>query len=250
MSSEEIDYEAVLADLHDRRSKIDAAIDAVKGILAALGRTPSGSTRVRSAQDIAPDTFFGLTIADAAIKYLGMVRSAQTVPQIWEALKQGGLPHTKYNAVYTALSRRAEDVIKLPDGSFGLAEWYPNNPAVKRQSKSAPSKLRVMKVHNPPEKEPSAESSTPPVAQTKGTMTQPDRCEVFLRDEKRPLHISALISRLAEQGVVTKPVNLSTPLRKDGRFENLGDNVWAIKEWPENMKASHRKGNKEATLPI
>jgi DNA-directed RNA polymerase delta subunit len=248
MSTEEIDYEAVLADLHERRNKIDAAIDAVKGILAAVGRTPSGSTRIRSAQDIAPDTFFGLTIADAAIKYLGMVRSAQTLPQIWEALKQGGLPHTKYNAVYTAFSRREQvgDVIKLPDGSFGLAEWYPTNPTTKRQAKqnSKPQETTA-------EKESSAKNNKSPIAREQVRMTQPDHCVVFLREAKKPLHITALLSKLAEKGIVTKAVNLSTPLRVDTqkRFENLGDNVWALTEWSESIKAPHRK-DKEATLPI
>ncbi|HEX8653306.1 MAG TPA: hypothetical protein VF708_21000 [Pyrinomonadaceae bacterium] len=249
MSSEEIDYEAVLADLHERRSKIDAAIDAVKGILAAVGRTPTGSTRIRSAQDIAPDAFFGLTIAEAAIKYLGMVRSAQTLPQIWEALKQGGLPHTKYNAVYTALTRREQvgDVIKLPDGSYGLAEWYPTNPTAKRQTKqnSKPQEAAA-------EKESPAKSNVTPIAREQGAMTQPDHCEVFLREAKKPLHITVLLTMLAGKGIITKAVNLSTPLRKDPkqRFENLGSNTWALAEWPESMKAPYRKDKKEATLPI
>jgi hypothetical protein len=101
----DVDYQAVLADLKERREKIDSAIQAVESILASLG-PGSGTARVRGSQDIAVDAFLGLTIAEAAVSYLTKVRTAQSVAQIWEAIKKGGLPHTKYNAVYNALNRR------------------------------------------------------------------------------------------------------------------------------------------------
>src|SRR5438477_411254 len=58
---------------------------------------------------ISDDAFFGLSITEAAKKYLGMVKRKQTVREIADALDRGGLPHTSSNFVATVATmlRRA-----------------------------------------------------------------------------------------------------------------------------------------------
>jgi hypothetical protein len=245
MPVEEIDYEAVLADLEERRSKIDAAIDAVKGIIASLGITPTGSSRVRGPQDISTDAFFNLNTGEAARKYLGMVKGAQSVSQVWEALKRGGLPDISYNAVYNALSRRENnpgDVVKLPDNTWGLAEWYGGGTAPKKRRTGGSKENGSDKTHS----EASAPAPTPaaePTPTGSGAVTQLDRCEAYLRDAKSPLHISKLVEKLAAVGETTKPDSLSSNLRKDKkqRFRNHGKNTWGLAEWPESVLNQGRK---------
>lgn len=241
--SADVDYQAVLADLKERREKIDSAIQAVESILASLGPT-SGTSRVRGSQDIAVDAFLGLTIAEAAVTYLALVRTAQSVAQIWEAIKKGGLPHTKYNAVYNALNRRETqegDVARLPDGTWGLAEWYPRSPSPAR-------KYRV-KVEQKLNQKPERKASPAIVAQagellekqhrarkgTGGGISLVDACDQFLREAGKPLHLSVLIAKLGEIGRITSTPSLSSTLRKDNkqRFTNLGKNIWALAEWKQ-----------------
>jgi len=82
-----VDYNAVLADLEARKSQIDSAIAAVKNILASAGVLTNGhSEGVIRPEDIPAHAFLGLSIPDAAKKFLGMVKSKQALSQIMQAL--------------------------------------------------------------------------------------------------------------------------------------------------------------------
>jgi hypothetical protein len=120
-------YEQVLADLRAKRAKIDAAIEAIEDLLGVASSAPAGSLQRQGAsQAIEGDTFFGLSVADAAKKYLQIVKKKQSTRDIAKALESGGLTHNSkdfYNTVYTVLTR-SEFFAKLPDSTWGLAEWY------------------------------------------------------------------------------------------------------------------------------
>jgi hypothetical protein len=130
-------YDLVLADLIAQRDKLNAAIDAIQAIRggapSVTSETPrhpngSGSAKIES------DSFFGLTVLEAAKKYLAMVKRPQKAATITEALQQGGYHFSAANPVATvgALLRRDDnaegEVVKLPDGAFGLASWYKTRP--------------------------------------------------------------------------------------------------------------------------
>ncbi|HAF21828.1 MAG TPA: hypothetical protein DCK93_02775 [Blastocatellia bacterium] len=213
------DYHAVLADLKERREGIDAAIKTVEGIIVQLGLTP-GSAKIRGTQDLPADAFLTLTIPEAAIKFLGMVRSAQSVAQIWEAMKQGGLTHTKYNAVYNALFRRENqvgDVVKLPDGNWGLSEWYATSPSLKRKVKSKTVSAEPQEAKAPPKRE---------------GLTVVDATERVLREVGKPLHANVIVEKLREMGKETSAKSIAGTLPQDPkkRFKNLGKNLWVLVE--------------------
>lgn len=142
-----IDYEAVLVDLEARRAQIDKAIEAVQLIIGLPGGSviagPVGAgTTMRRAEplpaEIRGDTFFRMNIGDAAAKYLKMSKAPKTLPEIAEALTQGGITHASKNfqtTLHVALSRAAEKGIlaKVKRGQWGLAEWY---PGMKRRKNS------------------------------------------------------------------------------------------------------------------
>jgi DNA-directed RNA polymerase delta subunit len=244
--SADADYHAVLADLRQRKAEIEAAIKAVEGIIALLGLKEGETRKIRGTQDLPTDAFLSLTIPEAAIKYLGMVRSAQSAAQIWEALKQGGLPHTKYAAVYNALTRRqqqAGDILKLPDSNWGLAEWYPRPPVGARRA--APRRERADRdlsesaesISVNGDGESSAQSSTI-LATTEPypKLSLVDAAATLLENAGGPLHAKELVDRLNTlYGKSTNVRSLSGTLPQDGkrRFRNLGRNLWVLVEPPE-----------------
>ena len=130
-----VDYQAVLEDLRARRASLDAAITA----LEQLAGTPSGASNIGivgasaspSSGALRSDTFFGMGIGDAAVKYLGIVKAPKNVAQIQTALETGGLTHTSknfYGTVFTALQRRVDnegDITRVKRGEYGLTVWYP-----------------------------------------------------------------------------------------------------------------------------
>ena len=244
--SAEIDYIAVLADLKAKRAKLDVMIEGLEDYLSMSGIGASSLQRVSGANDIPSDAFLTLALGDAAKKYLGMVRKIQSIPQIVEALKQGGLHHAKTNAVYTALVRREDkvgDVIKADDNNWGLNEWYATNPNIKRKQK--PVKYQENPITSNTES-----TSTAPAPPSRSGITILDACEQILHKANQSLHAENLVRILAsDYGKSTNVKSIAGSLPGDAkrRFENLGRNVWTLAEWPESIK---NQGQKENRLPL
>lgn len=137
MSTETIDYAAVLADLEAKREALDAAIVAIR-LMPGLGPFPASiapgaglgaagpSAAAMEAADIPQGAFLGLSISDAARKYLDAVKKKQSTKQIADALIRGGVHSTSGNfttIVYSVLGRQS-DIVRV-GGDWGLAIWYP-----------------------------------------------------------------------------------------------------------------------------
>ena len=127
MINKTVDYDAVLVDLEAKRDELDAAISAIKRLVAG-GAATNGARRTSAAGvvDIRKDDFFGLSAVDAAKKYLHMCKTSQSTKAIAIAIQKGGF-HTAaknvYSNVYTSLSR-GEHFVKVGKGLWGLKEWY------------------------------------------------------------------------------------------------------------------------------
>ncbi len=124
-----VDWPAALAEIEARIAKLEATAATIREIIAAAGGTittpygggPSGGMR--------PDAFLKMSIPDATKKHLETVRQKQSTQEVIDALQRGGLPPSKYNTVYSILSRREKqtgDIINMK-GDWALAEWYPNH---------------------------------------------------------------------------------------------------------------------------
>lgn len=133
-----IDYQAVLADLEERRGQLDAAIAAVRLIMSGApgvaqdpdappreqvvtpAKQQSGSSG-RAAVDT--DTFFGLSTSNAVKKFLSIAKRPQS------GQVHAVDPKTAYTNVYTALKRgKDREFAQTRNGEWGLAEWYNNKP--------------------------------------------------------------------------------------------------------------------------
>jgi hypothetical protein len=143
MEAPNIDYAAVLADLRAKRDKLNAAIEAIEPLVFSARPAPpaegAGSdtgmgdetsspreTKEAFPARVEPDTFFGLSITEAARKYLRMKKRPAATREITDALLEGGyLTNSKvfYSNVFASL-RRSPEFVSVQQ-KWGLAEWYP-----------------------------------------------------------------------------------------------------------------------------
>lgn len=123
-------YDAAIADLESRIDRLQGTLDTLRQLRTqadGAAQTPNTS-RHGSDADIAHDTFFGMTISDAARKYLGMAKATKSTGEIAEALERGGLKHSSKDFPTTVRSiiGPRDEFLRTPNGDWGLSEWYPN----------------------------------------------------------------------------------------------------------------------------
>jgi hypothetical protein len=144
------DYADEIAKLEAMRKAIDDAITGFK-ILAGQSGLMSNLVRAISSQaaqaafplkpsegdpkkdevepvsaDVRRDTFFSMSITDAAEKYLRMQKEPRPAKEICKMLKAGGLLTTAKNFYVTVYSSMLRDArFKKVGKEWGLAEWYP-----------------------------------------------------------------------------------------------------------------------------
>jgi len=132
-----LDYATVLVDLQDRRDALAAAVEGLDAAIAALTRVITGSiggaatsappSTASRKSSIKADSFYRMTVTDAAKKYLAMVGEPRPVADIADALNKGGLP-CKVDSVMSLISRAARatphEFEKIGGGQWGLPEWY------------------------------------------------------------------------------------------------------------------------------
>jgi hypothetical protein len=141
MSENQNPFEAAIVALEARRAQVNAEIDADVAKLREIGERMSGMALTSGATSTVPakiekDTFYNLTLPDAAKKFLAMSnRKPQTTNAIIDALEKGGLKKTTYASMYTSLSRRESNVgdIVNVNGDWGLPEWYGAKPKPKKR---------------------------------------------------------------------------------------------------------------------
>jgi len=154
MSTEAIDYSAVLADLESRRAALDAAITHLRMFLAGQGGNVSGGGTQASGGvpiptgEVPAGAFLGKSIPDAVKLYLQIMKRKATTREIAEALRRGGMESTSANfqgivhAVINRYWKSGGDIIKLDKSTWGLAAWYPAGVRATAQEKHPGGKKR------------------------------------------------------------------------------------------------------------
>ena len=182
----------------------------------------------------------------------------QTIPEIVEALQQGGMPTLKPNTVYAALRRRESivgDIVRIGADDWGLKEWIKNAPVPKRAQKTKKAKKRAKAKGKPRPRaekvsvdassyasvttEQEAPAWVDPKSLSGGAgMTIADAAEEILKKAGKPLHLKELAAKLGEYGKRNTTQGLSGNLNQDRlkRLVNLGGNMWALAEWPEEKR--------------
>jgi hypothetical protein len=236
-----VDYQAVVADLKSRRARLDQLIAGFEAMIlgqgdpATLDVDPTAPTGGVLPTMIHADTFFGLSIADAAKKFLKMARRAQHTAAIADAVGQGGLKRPDVNVMSSILVRAAKgrEVTKVGKGMWGLAEWYPKSAKEPDERRKRPEarKARVPKASKKgaPEKKASPKAAAP--AQANGTRPSDIAMEVIRGAAGKPLHATEIIKRISERGVVAARLPLEGFLNrqaKAGKLQKVGPSIFAL----------------------
>jgi hypothetical protein len=135
MPEPSMDFSAVLLDLQEKRAHLQTAVEGLDKAIEALGNLVSGASSGvplgppaaagKPSLALRSDTFFRMTVLDAAKKFLSMVAQPRSISQITDALNRGGLT-CKPESVATIMSKAAKtnEVVKIGSGDWGLPEWY------------------------------------------------------------------------------------------------------------------------------
>jgi hypothetical protein len=153
MSTDSIDYSAVLADLEAKRAALDATISHLRLYLSGQsGSSVSASSPTGTAStngEIPAGAFLAKSIPEAAKLYLQIVKRKATTRDIAEALRRGGMESTSSNfqgivhAVINRYWKAGGDIVKLDKSTWGLAEWYPSGVRATVQEKKSSKKRRT-----------------------------------------------------------------------------------------------------------
>ena len=135
--TEGIDFEALLATLEEERANLDKMIAWVKWKLpkadsngaAKIEQMIAQRSEVMRFPRLKSDTFFKMSFPQAITECLNIMKRPMSARDITNALQEGGLTHKAkdlYQTVFPTLQRMKEkgEVDKLPNGDWGLAEWY------------------------------------------------------------------------------------------------------------------------------
>jgi hypothetical protein len=237
--SERLDYESILAGMEAERAALDTAIAGLRAYLNK-GTTdplsgPGGPTVLAKPIDpsmIRDDAFFGLSIGEAAKKYLTLVKRKQSVREIAEALERGGLPHTSsnfVNTVGTMLNRAAindAELVRVGRGEWGLSGWYGNRrpkPEPPKKSKRAKPVKASKPIGPRPEGKPRAHDG-PTVHQLAANA---------IKEAGKPIPIGEILERIAAaSGRHVKKDTLaavfSVATRKGDTFVKVSPSVFGL----------------------
>lgn len=235
MSTEAMNYEAVLAWLEAKRAAADKAIAGIKEMMGLeKGEVPGGPIKPIEIGNIAEDAFLNLSIGDAARKYLGMVRKAQTVGQICEALKRGGFHSTSKNfvtTVYSVLARQEKaggDVVRVERGQWALRDWHPTIRRTKAAAgdKAPEEATESEKPKGKPQERPAAQGCKAAAGSLR------DRAKQALSDAGKPLKAAESAAMLATNGKAVNMGSLEAVLSflttHDGSVRRVSPGLYAL----------------------
>jgi hypothetical protein len=245
--AESVDYAVVLADLKARRARLDQLIAGIEAtILGGGGDVPvdleAGSSGPILPTTIHPDTFFGMSIIEAAKKFLKIARRAQHTTAIAEALSQGGQKRPTDAVLSSILVRAAKgrEITKVGKGMWGLPEFYPKakEPV---EDKKLPGSHRRTQTKKSATKRPEAkkpETKTAPKAKAAATATAKnpngarpsDLAVEFIRATTKPFHTMDVTKYVNGKGVGASRTTIESFLHrqaKAGKLQKTGPSTYA-----------------------
>ena len=251
-------YDAVLADLYTKRDEIESAINTIlflqgSGSTATPSGVANGGARPSRAGVIPSNAFFGMSLVDAAKKYIELSQAKRTLVQIVKGLEEGGMPPQKPGTVYAALRRREStvgDIMKVGE-EWGLKDWFAgisiSEVAKAKPTKGKKGKKKTRKaakaVASKPAKTEPTDTPTVDVPEEKPTKAKPmsilNAAHAVLEKEGAPLHAEVLTKRINEsygKNTNLKSIAATLPGDSTGRFDNIGNNTWVLRAWPDEKK--------------
>lgn len=151
----------LMAAVEEMQKEIDAlqvAINkkkqAINAMYDSMGEQPPYEIEGESpiSLTIRPDQFYGKGFATAASSYLKIKKQACSAQEIMDGLVRGGFDfpwkdEDQLRNVAISLAKNTQVFHKLPNGTFGLLEWYPD---LKKKKQAKPDDMTKKGV-TPPE---------------------------------------------------------------------------------------------------
>ncbi len=143
-------YDAGILDVEARIRNMQVALETLKQLRASYLGEPAHASPVatRTADtEVQHDTFFGMTIADASKKYLTMMKATKSTADIAAALELGGLKHSSkdFSSNVRSIIGNRDEFIRVPNGDWGLIEWYPGQGRGKKAKPEKKAKRKAVK---------------------------------------------------------------------------------------------------------
>jgi hypothetical protein len=131
-------YDIVIADLEAERDQLNSLIAMLKQKKtgAPVAAAVAISAHRPSPDSIPHDAFFGMTLPNAAHKYLSILKTPRQHADLCADLVEGGFKSSASNfpeVVRSTLSRHP-DFVKVRRGQWGLREWYGNRKSKRSAS--------------------------------------------------------------------------------------------------------------------
>lgn len=141
-------FDAAIAEVQAKIEELKTTLATLLRLQAEQGGAPSPTAALRGGDaEISHDTFFNMTIGEAAKKYLAIVKTTKSTAEIAEWLERGGLKHSSKSFTTTVRSilGAREDFTRVPNGDWGLAEWYPGMGRGKKPKEEKPARASRQK---------------------------------------------------------------------------------------------------------
>lgn len=147
-------YDTAIQDVERQIEDLQRTLETLFQLKARHDGTagvPITAARTAGNAEISHDTFFGMTIAEAAQKYLAMTKVTKSTADIAAALEQGGLKHSSkdFPANVRSIIGQRDEFVRVPNGDWGLGDWY---PGLGRGKKPKPEKAPKAKAKAPKSK--------------------------------------------------------------------------------------------------
>lgn len=102
---------------------------------------------VGSSGGMRADEYYGKTVTGAAQMFLERVHRAMSAEEITKGLEQGGFDfkplgwteHARIRNIAISLAKNPKSFHKLPNGTWGLTEWYPGVFPAKAKAAAIPA---------------------------------------------------------------------------------------------------------------
>jgi DNA-directed RNA polymerase delta subunit len=125
-------------------------------------------------------------------------------------------------------------IIRVGD-EWALAEWYPNNPNLRKRTADKVSKKKSKKKAT---KKTSTASAPTGASSPAATMTNGDAIAKVLSEADMPLHVKDIAEGIKKHGKTATARSLPGTMIQDSkkRFVNVGENFWVLSAWPVSKR--------------
>jgi len=128
--------EVLVAQLNDQMKQVADTKSTINALLRSMGKEPMfQDVSAEQASAIRPDLFYGKGLATAVQEYLKRRKQACGADEILRGLEQGGFDFRsvswkeadRLRSLSISLAKNSVTFHRLPNGTFGLLSWYPEN---------------------------------------------------------------------------------------------------------------------------